>query len=67
MNTLYKSGYEKLLTELTIEEDGETNILGFKDDDEYESINELEKQIEFLETSSEELIDYVNLEAMPFP
>lgn len=64
MNTLYKSGYEKLLTELTAEEDEETNILEFKDDDEYESINELEKQIEFLETSSEELIDYVNLEGL---
>ena len=64
MNTMYKSGYEKLILDLTVEEDDETNILGFSDDDEYESITELEKQIEFLETSSEELIDYINLDGL---
>jgi len=66
MNTLYNSGYEKLILELTIEEenDEETNILGFKDDDEYESIDKLEKQIEFLETSSEELVDYINCKGL---
>lgn len=64
MNTIYKSGYEKLILELTVKEDEETNILGFEDDDEYESIIELEKQIEFLEESSKELADYVNLDGL---
>ena len=38
--------------------------MGFKDDDEYESITELEKQIEFLESSSEELIECINLDGL---
>jgi len=64
MNTIYKSGYEKLILELTVEEDDETNFLGFKDKDEYESIVELEKKIEFLEKSSDELIEYINLDGL---
>jgi len=60
MSTIYKSKYDEVILELT-KEDDDTNILGIDDSDDYQSIVELEKQIECLEESSKILADYINL------
>ena len=64
MNTLYKSGYEKLILELIVEDEEGTNFLGLDENDEYNSIVKLEKQISFLEESTEDLFDYVKLDGV---
>ncbi|SHJ76918.1 hypothetical protein SAMN05444280_12924 [Tangfeifania diversioriginum] len=65
LKALYKSGYEEILVDLTKEDKDETNALGLSDmDDEYGSLKELEEQIENLESTSEELMDYVKMDGL---
>ena len=63
MSTIYKSGYEKLILDLSAEDD-DSNFLGFDDEDEFESIVKLEEQIECLEESSNDLLNYINLDGL---
>ena len=65
INTIYKSGFEKLILDLTAGEDKDTNILGFsEEEDEYISISEIENRIESLQESSFQLADYLNLNGL---
>lgn len=61
LQTVYKSGYDKLFESLT---EDDTNILGFAEQEEYNSYQKLEKQIECLEISSGEMADFLNLEGL---
>ncbi len=51
MDAIYKSEYEKIFQGLLEEDKDDTNFLGFNNDDEYQSISDLEDRIENLEES----------------
>ncbi len=46
------------------DEDDSTNILGFNDMDDYQTITEIEKQIESLQYTSEEIVEVINLSGL---
>ena len=66
ITTIYKTDYDKLLSELDSNDDEEdqTNILGFEDKDEYFSIVKLEKQIEDIENDTQEFVNYLGLKGL---
>lgn len=66
MNAFYKGEFEKIIHGLHDQDDDDgTDFLGFApNDNEYKSITELEERIEFLEESSMEMANILNLDGL---